>query len=109
MFHVEVYGLPPIKFINGQDAFKAVLFSPRNFKQMSADERLDACYQHCCLKFVSGEYMTNATFRKRLGLKDNQYAQAWRVIDAAVEKKIIKLRDSTNKSRKYASYIPFWA
>ncbi len=53
--------------------------------------------------------MTNASFRKRLGLKDGQYVTAWRIIDAATEKKWIKPRDSKKGSRKYAVYIPFWA
>ncbi len=31
------------------------------------------------------------------------------VDDDAIEKKVIKEDDPENKSRKYASYIPFWA
>lgn len=109
LFAIEVYGMPPIEFINGPNMFKAVLYSPRTFKSMSPNERLRACYQHCCLKYVSGERMTNTTFRKRLGLKDNQYSIAWRVIDSAIEQGLIKLTDLKSRSRKYASYVPFWA
>lgn len=109
LFAIEVYGLPPIEFVNGPNMFKAILYSPRSFKQMSSEERLRACYQHCCLKYVSGERMTNPSFRKRLGLKDSQYTLAWRVIDAAIERGLIKPYDSKGKSRKYASYLPSWA
>lgn len=110
LVEIEVYGLPPVKFINGPNAFKAVLHSPKSFKQMTPEERLDACLQHGCIRYyVAGNPMTNASLRKRLGLKDNQYALAWRVIDSAMARKWIKPRDPKNRSRKYAAYIPYWA
>ena len=109
LFAVEVYGLPPIEFVNGPNMFKAILFNPKKFKSMSPPERLRACFQHCCLKYVSGERMTNTTFRKRLGLKDSQYALAWKIIDSAIELKLIKPYEMAGASRKYASYVPYWA
>ena len=110
LFAVEVFGLPPVKFVNGPNAFKAILYNPKSFKQMSQEERLNACLQHCCIRYyVASDPMTNASFRKRLGLKDSQYTLAWKVIDSAIEKKWIKPRDLNSKSRKYASYIPYWA
>ena len=108
LFAIEVYGLPPVKFINGEHAFKAILYSPKSFKQMSPEERLDACLQHCCLRYyVAGDPMTNASFRRRLGLKDSQYTLTWRVIDAAMERKWVRPRDPSG-SKKYASYVPYW-
>ena len=104
---MELYGLPPIKFENGSNSFRVTLFSPKDFKQMPQQERLEACYQHCCLRYVSGETMTNASLRKRLGLKDAQYAIAWRVIESAEDKKLIK--SVRSKSKKYAAYVPVWA
>ena len=109
LFAVEVYGLPPIEFVNGPNMFKAILVNPKKFKSMSPPERLRACFQHCCLKYVSGERMTNTTFRKRLGLKDSQYALAWKIIDSAIERKLIKPYETAGASRKYASYVPYWA
>jgi predicted HTH transcriptional regulator len=110
LFAVEVYGLPPVKFIEEGNFFKVILYAPRTLRQMTLEERLRACYQHCCLKHVSGgEKMTNTSFRKRLALKDAQYALAWRIIDTALEQNIIKPVNPESKSRKYAAYIPFWA
>ena len=110
LLEVEVYGLPPVKFVNGPNAFKAILHSPKHFKQMTPDERLNACLQHCCLRYyVANDPMTNASFRKRLGLKDTQYTLVWRVIAAAMERKWIKPRDPKGRSRKYAAYVPYWA
>ena len=109
LFAVEVFGLPPVKFAEETNVFRAVLYSPKRFAQMLPEERLNACYQHCCLRYVSGEPMTNASLRKRMGLKDAQYALAWRVIDAAIERQRIKPRGSGKQSRRYAAYVPFWA
>lgn len=109
LFAIEIYGLPPIEFLEGPNMFKAILYSPRSFKKMTPAERLRACYQHCCLKHVSGERMTNTTFRKRLGLKDSQYTLAWRVIDSAIDQGLIKSHEPKGRTRKYASYVPFWA
>jgi len=39
---------------------------------MERSERKRACCQHCCLKYVIGEMMTNQSFRKRLGLSDTK-------------------------------------
>ena len=109
LFAVEFYGLPPIDFVEGPHFFKAVLYSPRSFKQMSLDERLRACYQHCCLKYVSNERMTNASFRKRLGLKEGQYPLAWKVITTAIEKGLIRSGNPKGRSRKFAHYVPYWS
>ena len=110
LVEIELYGLPPVKFINGPNSFKVVLYSPKSFKQMMPEERLDACLQHCCIRhYVANNPMTNASLRKRLGLRDNQYSLAWRVIDMAMARKWVKPRDPRNKSKKYAAYIPYWA
>ena len=110
LVEIELYGLPPVKFINGPNSFKAILYSPKSFKQMTPEERLDACLQHCCIRYyVANDPMTNASLRKRLGLKDVQYSLAWRVIDMAMARKWVKPRDPRNKSKKYAAYVPYWA
>ena len=109
LFAVELYGLPPIEFLNGPNVFKATIYRPKNFKQMSPKERLNACYQHCCLRWVSSDRMTNNSFRKRLGLTDDQYVAAWRIMDAGVNAGLIKPAAANSRARKYAQYIPFWA
>lgn len=110
LFAVELFGLPPIKFIDRHNTFAAIVYSPKSFKQMSQEERLNACLQHCCLRYyVAQDPMTNASLRKRLGLKDGQYAVAWKVTAAAMDRKLIKPRGSGKQSRRYAAYVPFWA
>ena len=42
---IELFGLPPIEFTAEPNYFKVTLYSPRTFAKMSAQERLEACYQ----------------------------------------------------------------
>ena len=87
------------------------MFTPKTLEEMSKDERIKACYQHCCLKYVMSEMMTNQSFRERLGLsqKKTDVDKVSRVISDALDDDMIKLNDPENKSKRYAKYIPFWA
>jgi predicted HTH transcriptional regulator len=58
---------------------------------------------------VSNQKMTNATLRKRLGIEEQNYALASRVIADAIAEGLTKPRDPSNLSKKHASYVPFWA
>jgi len=76
---------------------------------MSQEDRVRACYQHCCLKYVFNDRMTNASFRNRLGLNEAQYAVAWGIINKSIQQNLIKSGDSSSKSKKHAYYFPSWA
>lgn len=41
---IELFGLPPVRFQEGENAFTVTLFAPRKFSQMSQAERIEACY-----------------------------------------------------------------
>ena len=106
---VELYGLPPIEFSAGSNYFKVTLYSPRTFAQMSARERLEACRQHTILKYLSDNWMTNTSLRERLKMPERQRSMVSLLIQDALDKKMIRQVDPTNKSRKFAKYVPFWA
>ncbi|MFZ4580419.1 MAG: hypothetical protein ACOYOB_18700 [Myxococcota bacterium] len=76
---------------------------------MVRGDRIRACYQHCCLRYVTGEVMTNTTVRQRFGLSETAQAAASRIIRETVEADLVKLDDPENRSRKHARYVPFWA
>ena len=70
---------------------------------MTKEDRIRACYQHCVLKYVSRQFMTNATLRERFNLKgENDYVQVSKIIRACIEKRYIKQDESKR-------YIPVWA
>jgi ATP-dependent DNA helicase RecG len=105
----EAYQLPAPKFVREDSYFKAILYSPKELKDMNKEDRIRACYQHCCLKYVSNQFMTNESLRSRFKIKDSNYPQASRIIADALASELIKLSDPTSRSKKNASYIPFWA
>jgi ATP-dependent DNA helicase RecG len=53
--------------------------------------------------------MTNQSFRERMGIAEQNYSIASRIIAEAIEDGKIKPYDPENKSNKHTKYIPFWA
>lgn len=109
IFHIEVFQLPAPDFRVSAESTIAVLYGPRKFVQMNREERIRACYQHACLQYVSGKHMTNASLRKRLGIKDSNYPIASKIIKYAFQSGLIKSKIEKAGLRKDASYVPFWA
>jgi len=68
-----------------------------------------ACYQHCCLKYMEREKMTNQSFRVRMGINEENAAMVSRIIKETVNSGYIKGFNPESVSKKHAKYIPFWA
>jgi predicted HTH transcriptional regulator len=85
------------------------MYGHRTFREMDKQDKVRACYLHSCLKYVSGELMTNQSLRERFGIEEHNYSIASRIIADTIHSKLIKDYDSDSKSRKYAKYIPYWA
>ena len=106
---VEAYQLPAPDFRVAGSSTVAVLYGPRGFSRMDREERIRACYQHACLRYVTGKRMTNASLRERLGIDEANYPQAWRVIRDAIEMRLVKPHGNKTPRGRSASYVPFWA
>lgn len=104
----EFYQLPAPDFRAGLDSTIATIFGPKKFAQMDREDRVRACYQHCALKFVMSERMTNSSLRSRFKLSADKTTNASQIISQTMDSGLIK-PDSIGGSRKYARYIPFWA
>lgn len=109
VFQVELYQLPAPTFVLKEQAMVVTLYAYRTIKDMSKDDRIRACYQHACLKYVSNEVLTNTSLRERFQIAESNAAQASRIIGEAVEAGLIKQANPDNKSRKLMQYQPFWA
>lgn len=48
----EVYQLPAPDFRVGEIRTTAILFAHQAFNNMNQSDRVRACYQHCCLKYL---------------------------------------------------------
>lgn len=105
----EVFQLPAPDFRVGELRTTAVLFAHQDFSAMSKSDRLRACYQHCCLMYVSNQRMSNQSLRVRFGVSESKAATVSLVIGAAKEAGLIKTDESDTSSTRYARYLPFWA
>ena len=105
----EVYQLPAPDFRSGFQRTSVMLYGPRPFEEMDRSDRVRACYQHCALKWVMSERMTNQSLRERFHLGEDKAAIASQVIAATIEAGLVKSDESVGGSRKFARYLPFWA
>jgi ATP-dependent DNA helicase RecG len=105
----EMFQLPPPDFRVGQMRTTAVLFAHQEFGDMSKSDRVRACYQHCCLQYVSNKRMSNQSLRDRFKLGEEKTALVSQLIGTAKDAGLIKADDSETSSTRYARYLPFWA
>lgn len=106
---IEKYQLPAPVFLEMEKHTKITLFTHILFKEMSKNDRVRSCYQHCCLKYVSNEKMTNKSLRERFNIDPRNSAMVSRVIEQTIKSGLIKNDEEENSSKKYAKYIPIWA
>jgi predicted HTH transcriptional regulator len=108
IFQVEFNQLPAPEFSVTSNHTKATLFAHKDFAEMDKLDRIRACYQHACLRYVSNDFLTNKSLRERFSIAKKNHSMASRIIADTVEKKLIKHHDPDSQSKKNAKYIPFW-
>lgn len=109
IFYNELFQLPPINVLVAESRTRVTMYSYKALNDLDKKERLQACYQHACLKYVSNEKMTNQSLRDRFKIEDQNAATASRIIKESLEASLIKKDDPESKSRKFPAYLPFWA
>lgn len=108
VFECEFNQLPAPEIIVGDNYTRIILYSHKTLRQMDKQDKVRACYLHACLRYVSGEYMTNQSLRERFGIEEKNYSVVSRIISETIQAGLIKYYDIENKSKKYAKYVPFW-
>ena len=106
---VEEMRLPALRIEKGEYFTRASLFPIMKYTEMSKSDKVQACYQHTCLLYENGMELTNASLRMRLDMNKNNSAGASRIISDTVEAGLIKLSDKAPESKKYSSYVPYYA
>lgn len=106
---VELFQLPAPEFRVTSNHTKVTLFAYKKLADINKADRVRACYQHACLRFVSNDHMTNSSLRERFFIKDENYSMASRIIADTIDVGLVKPYDPENTSRKHAKYVPFWA
>lgn len=105
----EVYQLPAPDFRTGFRRTAVTIYGPRPFDEMDRNDRVRACYQHCCLRYVTGGQMTNQSLRDRFKLPEEKAETVSRMIRDCVEAGLVKPENPESGSKRYARYLPFWA
>ncbi|WP_310593807.1 ATP-binding protein [Flavobacterium sp.] len=109
ILNIELFQLPPLEVQIQEKHTKVVLYAYQKFSDMDKKDRIRACYQHCVLKYITNDKMTNQSLRERFNIAPENAAMVSRIIKETFEAKYIKEEDQDNKSKKYAKYIPRWA
>lgn len=105
---IELFGLPPVVFTPVENAFRVTLYAPRKFSNMAQSERIEACYQHAVLQYLSSQTLTNTTLRERFKLHDKQRTIVSNLIAEAIALGRIKRKDPEATSSKFVEYVPYW-
>lgn len=106
---IELFGLPPLKVEELENAFRATLYMPKPFAKLSENERIEACYQHSIIQYLSSGAMNNTSLRERFKMSERQRPQISLVIKNTLAVGKIKLKDPDNNSTKFVEYVPYWA
>ena len=105
---IELYQLPAPIFEQTDEHTRVVLFAHKDYRDMDQEDRVRACYQHCCLKYVNREPMNNTSLRERFQIEEGNSAMASRIIKQTIEAGLIRLHDP-KANRKTYRYVPNWA
>ncbi len=106
---VEAYQLPAPLFHAAFRRTVVTLFGHKTFDEMNREDRMRACYQHCCLRYVCAEKMTNQSLRERFKLGEKKTSAVSQTITATMDAGMIKPEDAGKTSNRYRSYLPIWA
>lgn len=106
----EIFQLPAPEFLSSFEATTVIVHGPRRFTRMTSEDKIRACYQHCALKYVVREQMTNESLCGRFGFDDEAGKRTVsRIIKATVDAGLVLPDPAVSGSKKYARYVPAWS
>jgi len=106
----EANRLRPPEFRREPQQTTVRVHGAETLSRMGRVDRIRACYQHCVLKYVTGEdSMTNQSLRERFGASPRSASVVSSIIADTGKASLIKPDARAGKSRRYAKYIPAWA
>jgi len=105
---VERYQLPAPKFSATHKRTEVIVFGCKDFDAMDREERVRAAYQHCCLRYVMRQDMTNQSLRERFHLPGSKSSLVSAIINQTIEAGFIRLDAAVGASKKFSRYLPFW-
>jgi predicted HTH transcriptional regulator len=104
----EDYRLPPVNILVDDFRTTITIYAYQKLSEMSRKDKINACYQHCCLRYTQNEKMTNQTLRERFEVEEKNYSTVSRIIRETIEAGFIKEEDPENRAKRYSKYLPYW-
>jgi predicted HTH transcriptional regulator len=108
IYHNEQFRLPAIHILADEIRTTVTIYAYQKLSEMSRKDKINACYQHCCLRYLLNEKMTNQTLRERFEIEEKNYPAASTIIRNTIDAGLIKGEDSENTAKRYFKYIPYW-
>ena len=105
----ELFLLPALSIRVQENRTVVIMYARKSWADTNRLERLQACYQHACVKYVSNESMTNQSLRIRFNIEEQNASMVSRIIKEAIKEGLIKEEETGSNSRKFKKYIPYWA
>jgi len=102
----ETFQLPAPDFVVGHRRTSVLILGHQPFKDMAREARIRACYQHCVLRYVMRQPMTNQSLRTRFRLPDSKSATASQIIAATLEAGQIKAMRERGHRRSLPATSP---
>lgn len=108
LLEIEQAHMPAPEFVSSETAMRVILFGPRPFNEMSKADKMRACFFHCVLRWLTRDYMSNASLRERFLLADDDYQAVSAIIAESIKAGRIAPADPA-QGRRNARYVPYWA
>jgi ATP-dependent DNA helicase RecG len=106
---IEAMHLPAARIAKEEMCTRVTLFPHKELNDMTKEEKIEACYQHACLVNEDGMSMNNQSVRERFNLKKTQSSVASRIIADTQEAGLIKAANTDIVSKKFMTYVPYYA
>jgi ATP-dependent DNA helicase RecG len=108
VMHLESHQLPPYRCRLGSRHTTMVLSQYKLLKDLTPDERIEAIYQHCCLRYVNNQITNNESIRARFKIEKQNSATASRLLAEAVAAGRIR-PENPDAGTKLMRYVPCWS
>ncbi len=105
LFETDVVAPSP-KIRSEHGSTRVIMYGPEKFRDMTVQERINACYYHSVLKYLANDTMTNLSLCNRFGIDSNKATPVSLVIRKSKQAGLIKIADEAHPR---SGYIPTWA
>jgi predicted HTH transcriptional regulator len=102
-------GLPAVRISRSELHTSVTMYPSKKLSEMTKNEKIETCFQHACLLHKDNKKLNNQAVRERFQIDRRNAAVASRIISDTLQTGLIKQSESSNGSKKFISYEPYYA